>query len=57
MAYVKNKCIQISKFGIVFMSIYVYGPSVSAQVQISSVTHCGLECPGLTLLGNFPRND
>ena len=29
---VKNKCIQISKFGIIFMSIYVCGPSVSAQV-------------------------
>ena len=52
---VKNKCIQISKFGIIFMSIYVYGPSVSAQVQISSVTHCGLECPGLTLLGKLSK--
>ena len=52
---VKNKCIQISKFGIIFMSIYVCGPSVSAQVQISSVTHCGLECPGLTLLGKLSK--
>ena len=55
MAYVNNKCIQISKFDIIFMSIYVYRPSVSAQVQISSVTHCGVACPGLTLLGKLSK--
>lgn len=55
MAYVNNKCIQVSKFGIIFMSIYIYRPSVPAQVQISSVTHCGVACPGSTLLGKLSK--
>ena len=50
---VKNEYIQIRSFGIILMG--VDGSSANAQVQISSITHCRIACPRLTLLGKLSK--